>query len=196
MRDPAKPQARATASAYITPAGQRRLQLELQQLWKVQRPAVTRKVAEAAAMGDRSENAEYIYGKKQLRELDRRIRYLSKRLDVLQVVERPPQDQQRVYFGAWVALENQAGERLRYRIVGPDEFDMAPGYISLDSPLARALLRHSSNDLIEVRLGARTDQYRLCSIHYQDPAWSETMPGSAPESAPESAPKSAPKSAQ
>src|SRR5690606_5568130 len=99
---------RPRASPYITAEGFARLNAELKELWKVQRPAVTRKVSEAAAMGDRSENAEYIYGKKQLREIDARVRFLSKRLDELEVVDRPPPDQSRVFFGAWVTLEDEA----------------------------------------------------------------------------------------
>src|SRR5512145_764636 len=117
-------------SKYITPEGARRLREELDELWRVQRPQVTRKVAEAAALGDRSENAEYIYGKRQLREIDRRIRFLSKRLDELTVVERAPPDKTRAFFGAWVTLEDDGGEQVRYRIVGPDETARAQGYIS------------------------------------------------------------------
>src|SRR4029453_9889319 len=110
---------RAKSTSLITPQGQRRLADELKHLWKVVRPEVTRKVAEAAAQGDRSENAEYIYGKKQLREIDARVRFLSKRLDELVVVDRTPPDRTRVYFGAWVTLAGDGGGELRYRIVGP-----------------------------------------------------------------------------
>jgi len=139
---------RPEASAYITPEGHARLSEELRYLWKEKRPEVTRKVAEAAAMGDRSENAEYIYGKKQLREIDSRIRFLSKRLDALVVVDRKPPDTSRIYFGAWVVIEEDGGSR-RYRLVGPDEFDRAPGYISIDSPVARALLKKTAGDIVE-----------------------------------------------
>ena len=132
---------RPKSSPYITPVGFAKLQSELKTLWKVTRPEVTRKVAEAAAQGDRSENAEYIYGKKQLREIDGRVRFLSKRLDELIVVDKPPRDTDRVYFGAWVELEDDRGQTFRYRLVGPDEFDRAPDYISIDSPMARALLK-------------------------------------------------------
>ena len=128
-------------SAYITPEGARTLRDELDHLWRTERPKVTQAVSEAAAQGDRSENAEYIYGKKRLREIDRRIRYLQKRLDEITVVERAPTDTARVFFGAWVRLEDEDGNTVTYRIVGADEFDAAKGLISIDSPLARALLK-------------------------------------------------------
>src|SRR3954468_2045543 len=110
-------------SQFITPAGAARLGQELDALWRVERPRVTQAVSEAAAQGDRSENAEYTYGKKRLREIDRRVRFLRKRLDGMIVVERPPSDPKRVFFGAWVSVEDDAGDLSRYRIVGPDEFD-------------------------------------------------------------------------
>src|SRR5690606_37494101 len=144
-RPPAKP-----ASKYITPAGYRRLNEELQHLWKVKRPEVTKSVQEAAAQGDRSENAEYIYGKKMLREIDGRIRFLSKRLDDMTVVDRAPTDQSRVFFGAWLTLEDEDGEESRFRIVGPDESDAKKGFISIDSPLAWALLKKQVDDEVEV----------------------------------------------
>ena len=131
---------RPPSSPYITPAGYKRLQDELTYLWKEKRPEVTRKVAEAAAQGDRSENAEYIYGKRQLREIDARVQFLSRRLDVLEVVDRMPNDQTTVFFGAWVTLEDSHGKHIRYRIVGADEFDSHSEYISVDAPLARELL--------------------------------------------------------
>jgi transcription elongation factor GreB len=148
----------ATGSKYITPEGARRLREELDQLWREERPKVTQAVSEAAAQGDRSENAEYIYGKRRLREIDRRVRFLRKRLDGMVIVEQPPSDPKRVFFGAWVSLEAESGEESRYRIVGPDEFDMAPGYISMDSPLGRALLRRALDDEVTVELpnGLRT----------------------------------------
>jgi transcription elongation factor GreB len=146
------------ASQYITPEGERRLRAELSQLWRIERPKVTQAVAEAAAQGDRSENAEYTYGKRRLREIDRRVRHLRKRLDGMTVVDQPPADRRRVYFGAWVTLESDAGAQSRYRIVGPDEFDREPGYISMDSPLGRALLRRGLDDEVTVELpgGIRT----------------------------------------
>ena len=160
---------REKSSPFITPIGQRRLADELKELWKVKRPEITRKVAEAAALGDRSENAEYIYGKKALREIDARIRFLSKRLDELVVVDRIPPDRSKVYFGAWVTLEDDDGNERRYRIVGADEFDRAPGYISIDSPVARALLKKSRDDEVEVRGPERVARYTITEIDYDEP---------------------------
>ena len=153
---------RPSAAPYITPAGHRVLHAELKRLWKVERPQVTSKVAEAAAMGDRSENAEYIYGKKQLREIDARVRYLSKRLDVLNVVDKAPPDKTRVYFGAWVGLETSDGSQHEYRLVGPDEFDAEPEYISIDSPMATALLKKQVDE--EVAVAGKN--YRITGIRY------------------------------
>lgn len=158
---------RPHSSPYITEAGYQRLNEELKYLWKEKRPEVTRKVSEAAAQGDRSENAEYIYGKKQLREIDGRVRFLSKRLDELTVVSRPPGDTDRVFFGAWVTLENDAGEQFRYRLVGPDEFDADPAYISIDSPMARALLKKQVDDEIAIDQGAQTNTYQVIGIEYE-----------------------------
>ena len=141
---------RPKSSPYITRSGYEKLSEELTFLWKVKRPEVTRKVSEAAAQGDRSENAEYIYGKKQLREIDSRIGFLSRRLDDLTVVEDLPPDQSRIYFGAWVTLESESGEEHTYRIVGADEFDAAPAYISVDAPLARALIGKAVDDEITI----------------------------------------------
>src|SRR5690606_4199187 len=155
------------ASKYITPEGYRTLNEELQFLWKVKRPEVTRSVQEAAAQGDRSENAEYIYGKKMLREIDRRIRFLSKRLDGMTVVDRPPADQSRVFFGAWVTLEDESGEVSRFRLVGPDETDAKRGYISIDSPLARALLKKQVDDEAEVDTPAGRKLWYISAIRYQ-----------------------------
>jgi transcription elongation factor GreB len=152
-------------SQYITPEGARRLQQELDELWRVERPRVTQAVSEAAAQGDRSENAEYTYGKRRLREIDRRVRFLRKRLDGMVIVDKPPSDPQRVFFGAWVSLESEDGTLSRHRIVGPDEFDAAPGYISMDSPLARALMKKGIDDevTVEVPGGHRT----LVIIHVE-----------------------------
>ena len=141
------------------------MQAELKHLWKVQRPEVTRKVAEAAAMGDRSENAEYIYGKKQLRELDGRIRYLAKRLDVIKVVDRPPPNRGKVYFGAWVTLAERDGGERRFRLVGPDEFDRQDAYISIDSPMARSLLGKS----VGAEVTVNDKQYEVLEIDYEEP---------------------------
>jgi transcription elongation factor GreB len=157
---------RPRASAYITPAGHARLREELAHLWKVVRPEVTRRVAEAAAMGDRSENAEYLYGKKQLREMDARIHYLSKRLDELVVVDRRPDDASRIFFGAWVELEDEHGGRTTYRLVGPDEIDAGAGWISIDAPVAGALLRRTVGDEVEVKQAGGTRRYRVRAVRY------------------------------
>ncbi len=155
------------ASPYITPQGAERLRRELDDLWRVRRPQVTRAVAEAAAQGDRSENAEYIYGKKQLREIDRRVRFLRKRLEILRVVHEPPRDRSRIYFGAWVRLEDQHGRESVHRIVGADEFDPKQGWISLDSPVAKALMGKRVDDEIQVRLPNGDVEYVVLEIGYQ-----------------------------
>jgi transcription elongation factor GreB len=155
-----------TGSQFITPAGAERLRAELDELWKVERPRVTQAVSEAAAQGDRSENAEYTYGKRRLREIDRRVRFLRKRLDGMVVVSQVPADRRRVFFGAWVTLEDDRGEQRRHRIVGPDEFDMAPDYISMDAPLARALLRRALDDEVEVQLPGGAQRYVIVAIEY------------------------------
>jgi len=134
-RPPTKPGAK-----YITVEGEAALKAELHELWKVERPKVTQSVSEAAALGDRSENAEYIYGKKRLREIDRRVRYLSKRLEEITVVDSAPADTDKAFFGAYVTLEDEAGTINQYRLVGPDEIDPKRGYISIDSPMGKALL--------------------------------------------------------
>ena len=154
-------------SRYITPAGHARLRAELDQLWRVERPVVTAAVSAAAAQGDRSENAEYTYGKKRLREIDSRVRFLRRRLDGMTVVDRPPSDPKRVFFGAWVELEDEAGETHRYRLVGPDEFDAAPASISMDAPLARALLGKALDAEIELDLAGRQRRYLITSIEYE-----------------------------
>lgn len=155
-------------SAYITPEGARRLREELDRLWRVERPQVTQAVSEAAALGDRSENAEYIYGKKRLREIDRRIRYLQKRLDEIVVVDRVPDDPARVFFGAWVRLEeDESGRIVEYRLVGSDEIDPHKGYISIDSPLARALLKKTEGDAIAVELPTGRIGYTILGVSYQ-----------------------------
>ncbi|MHB8622579.1 MAG: transcription elongation factor GreB [Sulfuricaulis sp.] len=153
-------------SAYITPEGVKRLRDELDFLWRVKRPQVTQAVSDAAAQGDRSENAEYIYGKKQLREIDRRIRFLQKRIDNLVVVDRIPRDTTRIYFGAWVRLENENGEMVEYRIVGPDECDLDKGLISVDSPLARALLKKTVDTEVNIVLPRGNSIYTILEIRY------------------------------
>jgi transcription elongation factor GreB len=154
-------------SKFITPAGHARLSAELDQLWRIERPQVTQAVAEAAAQGDRSENAEYIYGKKRLREIDSRVRFLRKRLDGMTVVDRPPADPRKVFFGAWVTLEDDTGARTRHRIVGPDEFDLAPGYVSMDAPLARSLLGKRLDDEVTIRTPAGERSVLIVAIDYE-----------------------------
>ena len=147
---------RPAGTALITPEGEAQMRAEFHQLWHVQRPQVTQAVSEAAAQGDRSENAEYTYGKKMLREIDSRVRFLTKRLENLKVVSSHPSDPDKVYFGAWVSLEDEQGHESRYRIVGPDELDLKTNLISIDSPLARALLGKSLD--AEVRVATPTGE--------------------------------------
>ncbi|TCK17947.1 transcription elongation factor GreB [Thiogranum longum] len=156
------------SSLYITRTGYDGLQQELSDIWK-RRAEVTKALSAAAAEGDRSENAEYIYRKKELREIDRRIRYLQKRLPELNVVSDPPSDQTRIFFGAWATLENDDGEEVTYRIVGPDEFDPRKGWISMDSPMARALMKKAIDDEVEVRIGERASDYRVLDVRYSEP---------------------------
>ena len=151
---------------YITPDGFAQLEAELESLWREERPRVTREVSDAAALGDRSENAEYIYGKKRLREIDRRIRYLSKRLDELTVVREPPERDDRVYFGAFVTLEDEAGDERSVRLVGPDEADASAGSISIESPLGRALVGKSLDDTFVFRRPAGEIEYTIVGIRY------------------------------
>jgi transcription elongation factor GreB len=157
---------KTSVSPYITPEGQKRLSEELSYLWKIKRPQVTLAVAEAAAMGDRSENAEYIYGKKQLRQIDSRIRFLAKRLGELIVVDRMPDDTSKVFFGAWVEIEDTDGNVYKYRIVGPDEFDPDKNFISIDSPMAKALLRRIEGDEVAVSRPNGTVKFVVTSIRY------------------------------
>ncbi|KAF0182504.1 MAG: transcription elongation factor GreB [Nitrospirae bacterium] len=165
MRKPPPPKPKA--SPYITPEGQKHLSSELSHLWKVKRPQVTQAVAEAAAMGDRSENADYIYGKKQLRQIDSRIRFLSRRLSEIVVVDRPPADASSIFFGARVELQDSEGNVFNYRIVGPDESDAGTGCISIDSPMAKALLRKSEGDEIEVSRPNGTSLFVVLSVAYR-----------------------------
>lgn len=153
-------------SCYITRQGYDRLINELDFLWHKRRPEVIRAITAAAAEGDRSENAEYIYRKKELREIDRRVAYLSKRVDELKIVDLLPNDTSKVYFGAWLELETDEGERVRYRIVGPDEIDSSKGYISMDSPVARALMKCSQGDDIQVSTPKGNMNYYLVEVRY------------------------------
>ena len=157
---------RARGSRYITPEGERALRAERERLWRIERPEVTAAVHEAAKNGDRSENGDYIYGKRRLREIDSRVRFLDKRLDELEVVDRPPADTARVYFGAWVILEDEAGEAQRWRVVGPDEFDLQQQKLSMDSPLARALLGKRVDDEVTVQTPTGSRHYIIAEIDY------------------------------
>jgi len=156
-------------SNLITAAGAVRLRNELAHLWKNLRPEVTRAINAAAAEGDRSENAEYIYRKKQLREIDRRVRYLQKRTAELQVIEHTPSNQDKVYFGSKVTVIDEENNEVTYRIVGSDEFDVAPEYISVDSPMARALLGKGLDDEVIVKLPEGKKTLWITHISYPDP---------------------------
>ncbi len=151
----------------ITPEGFQKLQEEHERLWRIERPRVTREVQEAAALGDRSENAEYIYGKKRLREIDSRLRTLGKLMDELSVVRPDDVDQTRVFFGAWVELEDEAGARVSYRLVGPDESDAARGAISIESPVGRVLVGRREGDEVLVRRPAGAKTFVVLSISYR-----------------------------
>lgn len=157
-------------SNYITLEGFQTMQAEFANLWTVERPTVTQAVSVAAALGDRSENADYIYGKKRLREIDSRIRFLRKRLDDLTVVKERPDRKDKVFFGAWVTLEDNDGATVCYRIVGPDEFDAGRGSISMDSPVGRRLLGRELDDEVEVVRPRGTTVYVIVGIDYLDPA--------------------------
>jgi transcription elongation factor GreB len=159
---------RTPGSKYITREGYERLEQELNYLWREQRPQVTQAVREAAAQGDRSENAEYIYGKKQLREIDSRVRFLRQRLDGMTVVDSAPSNPEQIYFGAWVELEDEAGQQVRYRIVGPDEIDPDRGYISMDSPVAKSLMKKQLDDEITVQTPKGPSILTVIAISYHD----------------------------
>lgn len=154
------------SSPYITKHGYQNLEQELRHLWE-KRKGVTEALAAAAAEGDRSENAEYIYRKKELRGIDRRIHYLQRRLPILKVIDQTPNDQDRIYFGAWVTLENAKGEEIKYRIVGADELDPAKQHISLDSPLAKALLKKTFDDDVVIHIANQTVRYTVLDITYE-----------------------------
>jgi transcription elongation factor GreB len=158
----------SAGSKYITPEGAAALRAELDSLWRTKRPAVTAAVAEAAAQGDRSENAEYLYGKRQLAEIDRRIRFLRKRLDGMVVVDQLPGDLSRVFFGAWFELCRADGERKRYRLVGPDEAGSQAEYISMDSPLGKAVLGKRVDEELTVRAPEGTQRFRVAAVSYRE----------------------------
>jgi len=158
------------STAIITAEGHRKLKAELDELWRVRRPEVVKALAAAAAEGDRSENAEYTYRKKQLGEIDRRVRYLGKRLESLKVADQKPSDRSAVYFGAWFCIEDDDGKRQHLRIVGPDETDAALGWISVDSPLARAILKKRVDDEFEADLPGGRRGFVVVSVTYDAPA--------------------------
>ncbi len=161
-RPPTKP-----GSFYITPKGEKALRDELHQLWKIERPQVTAVVHEAAKNGDRSENGDYIYGKRRLREIDSRVRFLTKRLDKLEVVQGIPEQQDKIFFGAWVTIEDEDGEQQTYRIVGPDEFDLKLRKLSMDSPLAKALLGKCEGDDIVFNAPEGEKELYIAKVSYQ-----------------------------
>lgn len=161
-RPPQKP-----GSKYITSQGKKRLCDEFEFLWREKRPEVTAALAAAAAEGDRSENAEYIYRKKQLREIDARIHHLKQRLEHIIVVDTRPADQSRVFFGAWVRLEDEEGTTSEYRIVGPDEFDHGIGLISMDSPMARALMKQAEGDEVVVKRPKGEAVFTIVKVQYE-----------------------------
>jgi transcription elongation factor GreB len=154
-------------STYITAAGAKRLTDELKHLWKIERPQVTQVVHEAAKNGDRSENGDYIYGKRRLREIDSRVRFLTKRLEALTVVDRLPDDKSKVFFGAWVTLEDEDGNEKTYQIVGPDEFDVAQQKLSMDSPLARIMLGKRLDDEIVLKKPEGEEAFYITKIEYK-----------------------------
>lgn len=150
----------------ITPQGMQDLEKELDYLWRTDRPEVTKKVSWAAALGDRSENADYQYNKKRLREIDRRVRYLRKCIENLKVVEYSPVQEGKVFFGAWVSIENEEGESKRFRIVGYDEIFDNKDYISIDSPMARALIKKQVDDEVVVTTEAGSFEWYITAIEY------------------------------
>ena len=154
------------STALITREGHDRLKAEVDALWRVKRPEVVKALAAAAAEGDRSENAEYTYGKKMLREIDSRVRFLTKRLESLKVVSDKPSDPNKVYFGAWVTIEDEDGKQARYRIVGPDELDLKQGLISIDSPLARALIGKALDAEVQVQTPTGEQWVYIVAIDY------------------------------
>jgi len=154
-------------SPYITAEGMAALQTELDYLWNKRRPLVVKALSTAAAEGDRSENAEYIYRKKELGEIDRRVRFLSKRVDEVKVVSDTPKNNHQIFFGAWIELEDDAGKMLQYRIVGPDEFNADRGFISMDSPVAIALMKKCEGDEVTVTTPGGVIDYYINRVQYE-----------------------------
>jgi transcription elongation factor GreB len=158
------------APRYITPEGFRRIAEEHERIWSTLRPRTVAEVEAAAALGDRSENAEYIYGKKKLRELDRRLRELSQRMDSLTVLEPRPHPSGRAYFGAWVTVEDEGGRERTYRLVGPDEFDLERGFLSVEAPLGRSLLGKKGGDAVRVQRPAGRSDLTVVAVSWEPPA--------------------------
>ena len=162
---------RPKSSPYITAEGAANMRAELRQLWKVERPQVTQVVHEAAKNGDSSENGDYIYGKRRLREIDSRVRYLTKGLENAQIIEDKPRDPSKVFFAAWVTVEDEQGNDLpqTFRLVGSDEIDPSRHWISIDSPMAQALVGKSLNDEIKVETPAGQRYFVITDISYESP---------------------------
>ena len=158
---------RPRRAAYITPQGAEKLKKELEFLWREERPKVTQSVAEAAAQGDRSENASYIYGKKRLREIDSRVRFLTKRLEELKIVDPTTRTDTKIFFRAYIRLEDEDEEEVVYRIVGPDESDAKRGHISLDSPMAKALMGKEEGDTVRVKRPKGVAVFEILEVSYQ-----------------------------
>lgn len=158
---------REKGSPYITEAGAEALTQELKQLWKIERPKVTNDVHEAAKNGDRSENGDYIYGKKRLREIDSRVRFITKRLDELTIVRDTPKDQSRAFFGAWITLIDDDDKQSTYQIVGPDEFNVSMGKVSIDSPIAKALLKKCVDDEVTIQTPTGEKIFTIDNIEYK-----------------------------
>ncbi|MCP4444610.1 MAG: transcription elongation factor GreB [Myxococcales bacterium] len=155
------------ASAYITPAGAQQMRDELEELWKVERPKVTQAVTEAAALGDRSENADYQYGKRRLRQIDSRVRLLSKRLEALTIVEPKDHGDGKIYFAAWVTLLDEDDSEVEYRVVGPDESSVEDNAISMDSPMGKALIGRSIGDDVSVKRPKGDAVFEVVAVRYQ-----------------------------
>jgi transcription elongation factor GreB len=168
----------AASTPIITAEGHAELKSELDELWRVRRPEVVKALAAAAAEGDRSENAEYTYRKKQLGEIDRRVRYLAKRLQVLKIAAHRPNDRDAIYFGAWFEVEDDNGRTQRLRIVGPDETDAGLGWISIDSPLARAALKKRIADEFEAELPGGKRVFTVIAVSYDSPPKPRAKPTS------------------
>ena len=174
---------------YITPEGFHRLAEEHQDIWTRQRPRIVAEVEAAAALGDRSENAEYLYGKRKLRELDRRLRFLSERMDALTVVRPEPHPSGRAYFGAWVTVETEEGEAQTWRLVGADEFDVAAGLLSVDSPLGRALLGKGEGAQVTVQRPVGAVEVTVLAVAWSAPA---AVARPAPAARPAATPRARP----